>query len=241
MRGHGRIILLKKTAMKHWILFSTACLLNISLAAACQKWSPALFYLTEKGCDTLVLTDGRRIAAEIERVTADEIFYTACDDPELRVFVVSRKKVAEVRRYQKPPLLPKAALPDEPDTYTQAEAPKPALPKKKKTELDENKAAERAAWTYMVTGLGIFALLFSLIGAPVSLAVAFSMMARFGRLWRRLGKHPKKRRLRVLLVIGLIFAILAAIGFFVLLYAVLTFSVPDLSGLSNLDFSGFSW
>ena len=193
--------------------------LPLSSARACLKWHAP----SERGCDTLVFQDGRRVAAYIEKITREEIVYSPCADAEERSFVVDRTQVAEVKRFKMPP--GPAVI---------------AAATRQKEPLEESIVFQRvepepdAEWlvdSSVILGIISIVLLSTVIGALASPILGLISISRASKALRLLKKLPGKRRLIRRAKLAIFLSALAIAGFIALL--VTFFSM--LSSLNGLN------
>lgn len=195
--------------MKHLLPVLLIFFLHPNYTQACLKWVEPLV----RGCDTLVFKDGRRVAADIEKVTVNEIIYAPCDDTEGRVFVVSRTQVQEVRPYQPPPR-PQIQRLEEPEPQAEQE-PEPDMPVPPPRELTEPEIEWLADSALLLSIIGVV-LLLTVFGSPASFVLGLISMNRASKALRALKKLPGKRRFRRLAILALVLSGISIAGFFVL-------------------------
>ena len=214
--------------MKHLLPVLLIFFLHSNYTHACLKWVEPLV----RGCDTLVFKDGRRIAADIEKVTVNEIIYAPCDDTEGRVFVVSRTQVQEVRPYQAQPR-PQIQKIEEPEPQPEPEAVKPAMPPGVPSESDLEWSVDSALFMSLI---GII-LLLTVFGSPVSFVLGLISMNRASKALRALKKLPGKRRLRRRAILAIILSGICIAGFLALVIAFISL-LQSLSDLGPFLFHG---
>jgi len=208
--------------MKHLLPVLLIFFLHSNYTHACLKWVEPLV----RGCDTLVFKDGRRVAADIEKVTVNEIIYAPCDDTEGRVFVVSRTQVQEVRPYQAPPR-PQIQSVEEPEPQAELE-PEPYMPVPPPRELTEPEIEWSVDSALLLSIIG-FVLLLTVVGSPGSLVLGLISMNRASKALRALKKLPGKRRLRRRAILAIILSGICIAGFF-------TLAITFIKAIQSLNF-----
>ncbi len=206
--------------MKHLLPVLLIFFLHPNYTRACLKWVEPLV----RGCDTLVFKDGRRVAADIEKITVSEIIYAPCDDTEGRVFVVSRTQVQEVRPYQAPPR-PRIQKIEEPEPQPEPEPDMPAPPPRELTEPE----IEWFVDSSLLLSIIGFVLLLTLVGSPGSLVLGLISMNRASKALFALKKLPGKRRLRRRAILAIILSGICIGGFF-------TLAITFIKAIQSLNF-----